>query len=205
MLGGDEPTDIEPDRASPTRHAFRVTYFVIGFAFAIAATVALISTDDPRWLRLAVVVAVWAFVFAMMAASRPRPDPELPTEREIELRRSYERELEREIAARREQQAGLELQLRRELEAGLYEGVRALRGELGELRGALTERWSHELPIAQTAPPEEDSARGRHYREDGDGPGVVLARRDSAELGPGSIPAALSDGAGRRRRRYRDD
>ncbi len=207
MRGGDAQREIEPDRQSSTRHALRLTYLLIGFAFAIAATVALISTDDARWLRLAVVVAVWAFVFAMMAASRPRRDPELPTEREIELRRSYERELEREIAARREQQLGLELQLRRELEAGLFEGVRALRGELGELRGALAERWSHELSVVEAAPaPQapEESARGRHYREDGDRPSVVLARRDPADSGPTSVPA-LSDGAVRRRRRYRDD
>ncbi len=207
MLGGDDETETESARGSSTRHAFRVTYLIIGFAFAIAATVALISTDDARWLRLAVVVAVWAFVFAMMAATRPRRDPELPTEREIELRRSYERELEREIAARREQQLGLELQLRRELEAGLFEGVRALRGELGELRGALAERWSNELPVVEAAPAPsvpEDSARGRHYREDGDRPSVVLARRDSVDTGPSSVPA-LSDSAVRRRRRYRDD
>lgn len=167
MVGGESRADNERDHRSSTRPAFRGTYVVIGVAFAIAAIVALISTDDAHVLRLVILIALWAFVFAVMAA-RPGRRRELSTAREIGLRHSYERRLEREIAARRDQQIGLELYLRRELEAGLHEGVWVLRGEVDELRGAIIQRLAHELPVDETepSPTAETSPDGRQRRDD---------------------------------------
>jgi hypothetical protein len=171
MVGGEDRADGERDHGPSTRNPFRGIYLIIGVAVAIAATVALISTDDPRILRLVVVVAVWAFIFAAMAA-RWRSDrrPKLSTAREIRLRHSYERKLEQEIAARSEQQRGLELYLRRELEAGLAEGVKELRGEVEELHGALIQRWSHEVPVEEeeTSPSPETSPESDQHRDEHD-------------------------------------
>src|SRR3954468_22686787 len=73
-----------------------------GFALAIAATLAVFLTDDPQFLRLAVVAVAWAFVLATFAAGRRSTDRMAARAREAELRRPYELELEREVAARRE-------------------------------------------------------------------------------------------------------
>src|SRR5512132_2868263 len=100
----------------------------VAVLLAGAATVALVLSEDAQTLRLAVVGALWAFVLATLAAPRRRAvagaegdgDAEAAAPgAELELRRTYEIELEREVAARREYELQLEVYLRRELERGL--------------------------------------------------------------------------------------
>ena len=92
------------------------------------------------------VAALWAFVLAAFAAPRRRADdPPATPGSEIELRRTYEIELEREVAARREYELQLEVYLRRELERGLSEDVAALRDEIGRMRGEMMDRLDGEL------------------------------------------------------------
>src|SRR5687768_12835748 len=79
-----------------------------GFALAIAATLAVFLTDNPQFLRLAVVGVAWAFVLATLAAGRRSTDRMAARARESQLRRAYEFELEREVAARREYELELE-------------------------------------------------------------------------------------------------
>jgi hypothetical protein len=133
--------------------ALRVLVLVLGFGLAAAATVALVTTEDPQLLRLAVVGALWAFVLGALAVPRRRsmpaeetgPEAGLDRRAEMELRRSYEVELEREVAARREYELQLEVYLRRELDQGLREHVDTLRQEVQQLRTELVERLDGEL------------------------------------------------------------
>jgi hypothetical protein len=106
-----------------------------GFALAIAATLAVFLTDDPQFLRLAVVAVAWAFVLATFAAGRRSTDRMAARAREAELRRAYELELEREVAARREYELELETELRREAEEAMRAELDALRADLAGASG----------------------------------------------------------------------
>ena len=45
-----------------------------GFVLAVLATLAVFLTDNPQYLRIAVVGAAWAFVLAAFAAGRRGSD-----------------------------------------------------------------------------------------------------------------------------------
>jgi hypothetical protein len=106
-----------------------------GFVLAVAATLVVFLTDNPQYLRIAVVAAAWAFVLAAFAAGRRTGDRAEAAVRESELRRSYELELEREVSARREYELELENELRRETEDSVRQELDALRGDIAALHG----------------------------------------------------------------------
>jgi hypothetical protein len=106
-----------------------------GFALAIAATLAVFLTDNPQVLRLAVVGVAWAFVLATLAAGRRSTDRMAARARESQLRRAYEFELEREVAARREYELELETELRRQAEESMRVEHDALREDLAGVSG----------------------------------------------------------------------
>jgi uncharacterized protein DUF6779 len=128
------------------RGGLRTVALAVAVLVALVSTAAVVISDDPQTLRLAVVGALWAFVLAAFAAPRRRSedDGDRPGT-EIELRKTYEIELEREVAARREYELQLEVYLRRELERGLAEDVAALRDEVGRMRGEMMDRLDGEL------------------------------------------------------------
>jgi hypothetical protein len=133
--------------SSGGRGGLRTLALVAAVAIALASTAAVVLSDDPQTLRLAVVGALWAFVLAAFAAPRRR-EPDAPAGdpgTALELRRTYEIELEKEVAARREYELQLEVYLRRELERGLAEDVAALREEVGRMRGEMIDRLDGEL------------------------------------------------------------
>jgi hypothetical protein len=132
------------------RGALRTAVLAVAVLVALGSTAAVVLADDPQVLRLAVVGALWAFVLAAFAAPRRREEeeaaaPEPGPGSEVELRRKYEAELQREVAARREYELQLEVYLRRELAQGLTEEVAALREEVGRMRGELIDRLDGEL------------------------------------------------------------
>src|SRR3954462_3081260 len=86
----------------------RTLLLTAGLVLAVVATLGAFVTDDPRYLRLSVVAAAWAFVAAAFAATRRRGEQQAAAARETELRRAYERELDLEAAARREFELELE-------------------------------------------------------------------------------------------------
>jgi hypothetical protein len=122
----------------------RTAGLVAGFVLAVVATVVVFVTDNPQVLRLAVIGAAWAFVFAALATARrdggaAADHGELAAveraaaEREAELRLAYELELEREVAARRELELRVENDVRRETEQAVRADLDALRGELARV------------------------------------------------------------------------
>src|SRR4051794_9586414 len=111
------PRREDDDVASrPDASSSRTLTFVGGFALAVAATLAVFLTDNPQYLRLAVVAVAWAFALAVVAAGRVPPARAAAAAGERELRRAYELELEREVAARHEYELELQAELRRETE-----------------------------------------------------------------------------------------
>src|SRR4051812_50182760 len=62
-----EDDDVAPRPDAPST---RTLTFVGGFALAAAATLAVFLTDNPQYLRLAVVAVALAFVLATRAARR---------------------------------------------------------------------------------------------------------------------------------------
>ena len=142
----------------------------IGLLLAAGATAAAFVTEDPLYLRVALLAVCWAFVIAALLAGNRRADRVAAAAREAELRHAYELELEREVAARHAHEAELEGRLRREAEdalrgelAGLSQlrgeltglaqlrteltGLGELRNDLGRIRSELTEQLSGELLI----------------------------------------------------------
>jgi len=163
--GGAAPRPRTPSaRVSP---AVRITGLVLGFALAIAATLAVFLTENALYLRLAVIAVAWAFVIAAFSAGRRKTDQAVAAGREAELRQAYALELEREVAARREYELKLENQLRREAQEAMraeLDGLRAdlaslaglresllelgeLRSDMGRLRRELTEQLDGEMLV----------------------------------------------------------
>jgi Domain of unknown function (DUF6779) len=147
MSRRDEPA---PGGSSRVRFAA----LAIGTLLAIGATGTLVLSDDPKVLRLAIVVALWAFVIGAMAGVRRRPSeaPELAPEQAgpgmaLELRRAYQVEREQDAAARREYEAQLAEHLRRGLDEGLRRHVESLREEVQSLRSEMQDLLDGELRV----------------------------------------------------------
>lgn len=163
--------------------AVRLTLLVLGCVLVAGATAAALLTDDPRWLKGAVLAAAWACALALIAGTRPRAESEWTHERVQELRRTYELEVEREVAARREYELQLEVRMRRELDAQMAAKVAALRSEIGTLRQDLTER-----------PPESAVSVRRvevHAETTTRSDGVNSAVVDSADTVVGMAPISI--------------
>lgn len=137
---------LRPRRPEGSRTGLaRWAALVVGLGLAIAATVALIVSEDAQTLRLAVLGALWAFLIAAFVAGARRGGSEPGAE--VELRRGYELELAREVAARREYELRVEVQVRREVEGVLRQDIADLRADLGRLRADILERWDGELRV----------------------------------------------------------
>ena len=146
----DDDVALRPDASST-----RTLTLVGGFALAVAATLAVFLTDNAQYLKLAVVAVAWAFVLATFAAGRRAADRVAAEAREEQLRQVYERELDREVVARREYELELENELRRETEDAMRYELEALRGEIASGRlvavaedaSGLKERTPHESSV----------------------------------------------------------
>lgn len=123
----------QDDDAAGGIRSRRVLIVAGGFLLAVGATLAVFLTDNPQYLRIAVVAVAWAFVLATLAAGSRGGDRAAAAAREAQLRRAYEHELDLEVAARREYELALENELRRETEQAMREELDALRSELGAL------------------------------------------------------------------------
>ncbi|MGW5387782.1 DUF6779 domain-containing protein [Nocardia sp. NPDC003963] len=129
----------------------------------LVASVFLVFSDSLEFIRVGLVVALWAAVLGAWAAGRYQAKMRA-------MRQTYELELEREISARREHEIGVESRVRSDLGADATE-MAALRAELAVLRRQLERLFEGDLPDERPAlrasafrvqelPSADDSAAG---------------------------------------------
>ncbi len=145
--------------------SLRAVALGIGFGCALVASVTIFLTDDARLLRIGILVALWGFVLAALAAGRRQTEQAMIASTEIELRKGYELELQQEVAARREYELRLEAQLRRELQEDFAHQVGDLQDEMGRLRRELSEQWDSELRVERMVMRTQSVRMGTDRRE----------------------------------------
>lgn len=138
---------LRSERGPSALSPLRTVALGIGFVCAITASVTIFVTDSAQTLRIGILVALWGFVFAALAAGRRQTEQAVAASAEIELRKTYELELASEVAARREYELRLEAQLRRELQDDFAAQVGSLQEEMIRLRHELSEQWDSELRV----------------------------------------------------------
>ncbi len=112
-------------------------WLVVGLVLAVGATLALVLSDDLRYLRLGIVAALWAALIGAFLAVRSRKHVSQSEEAVAEAQAVYELELEREIAARREFELEMEAETRQAADSRSQEELEALRAEVTALRESL--------------------------------------------------------------------
>ncbi|HEX4101886.1 MAG TPA: DUF6779 domain-containing protein [Pseudonocardiaceae bacterium] len=114
---------------------------------AAAAAVLALGTHDARLLRLGVVAALWAALLAAFATARARREISSRAEHADQLREAYQRELQREVVARREHALAVERALREQAQLSQQREIGQLRAELAAIGGNLAQ-----LAAASTTP-----------------------------------------------------
>ena len=134
---------------------------------AIAASSALVFTNQVELLKLAVILALWAAVVAAFVSVIYRRQSDVDQARARDLKLVYDLQLDREISARREYELTVESQLRRELASELRaqaaDEVAALRAELAALRTNLEILFDADL--GQRPALESERAAARDYSD----------------------------------------
>nr|BFE46871.1 hypothetical protein GCM10017745_02980 [Saccharothrix mutabilis subsp. capreolus] len=120
-------------------------------ALALGAAAVLVLSDNARWLRLAVVAALWAALTGAFLAARYRRQVADRDDEVADLQSVYELELEREVAARREYELELEAETRRRVREESREDLEALRNELRVLRENLEALLGGEVLVERVA------------------------------------------------------
>ena len=144
------------------------------FVLAAAATAVLaLGAQDVRLLRLGLVAALWVALLWAFAAARMRREISSGADRADELRAVYQRELEREVAARREHTLTVERELRQQTEQAERHEIVGLRTELAALRTNLEHLLSRDVLVERAALPAEPArlaplpAHPRQFDESG--------------------------------------
>lgn len=124
-----------PKRSAPAAKGGRATLLWVGsLMLAAAATATLVVGEDIRIVRLGLLAALWSALLGAFGVARLRHRMTDEDERVAEIERIYQRELEREIAARREHEFDIENQAHRNAAEEVVNEIRVLRAELRSLR-----------------------------------------------------------------------
>jgi hypothetical protein len=124
---------------------------VAALTLALGAAAVLVLSDNARWLRLAVVAALWAALVGAFLAARYRKQISEREDEVADLQSVYELELEREIAARREYELEVEAETRKRVQDEAKDDLDALRGELRALRENLEALLGGEVLVERVA------------------------------------------------------
>ncbi|MGW0040666.1 DUF6779 domain-containing protein [Rhodococcus sp. NPDC003348] len=154
---------------------------------AVVASLFLIFSDSVQVLRIGLMAALWAAVIGAIAMTRYRRESAADKAKIRDLQTVYELQLEREISARREYEAGVEARVRSEVNVDVSE-IAALRVELAALRGSLEVLFDGRLPADRVAIEAEGSRMGQlSAAREGVRPPVPFAP-NPAYADPGSGP-----------------
>lgn len=104
---------------------------------ALVATVVMIFSDDPVWMRIGTLAALWAAFIGAFLVARYRRQAATEATRVRDLHTVYELQLEREISARREHELVVEKDLRDTVRTETADSILALRHEIAALREQL--------------------------------------------------------------------
>ena len=99
MSGTAEVRRYEPPSLQGSARVLMLSTVVMA---AAAAAVLALGTQDAHLLRLGVVAALWAALFAAFTTARARREISSRAEHADQLRAAYQLELQREVVARRE-------------------------------------------------------------------------------------------------------
>ncbi|MFD8499594.1 DUF6779 domain-containing protein [Amycolatopsis sp. NPDC059657] len=124
---------------------------VVGLTLAVGATLALVLSDDLRWLRLGIVAALWAALIGAFLAVKYRKHAANSEDAVAEAQAVYELELEREVAARREFELEIEAETRQRADEDSREELDALRNEVLALRDSLQSLFGGEVLYERVA------------------------------------------------------
>ncbi len=117
---------------------------------AVVASLFLVFSDSVQVLRIGLMAALWAAVIGAIAMTKYRRESAAGQAKIRDLQTVYELQLEREVSARREYEAGVETRVRGELSVEASE-LAALRAELAALRGSLEILFDGRMPPERVA------------------------------------------------------
>jgi hypothetical protein len=160
-------------------------WLVVGFTLAIGATLALVLSDDLRWLRLGIIAALWAAVIGGFLAVHYRKHAAHSEDAVAEAQAVYELELEREIAARREYELEIEAESRERAETDSRDELDALRAEVIALRDSLQSLFGGEVLLERVAL----TAQATRMRSVGEDHRLVSSSESKAKPAPAQLPA----------------
>ncbi|WP_156755075.1 DUF6779 domain-containing protein [Actinokineospora pegani] len=124
---------------------------VAGLVLAAGATAVLVFGESLKWMRLGVVAALWAALAGTFVAARYRKQAADRAASTAELRKVYELELEREVAARREFELETAAEAKRTAEEKSAADLHALRSELKDMRDYLQSLLGGEVLVERIA------------------------------------------------------
>lgn len=104
---------------------------------ALIATIVMVFSDNPVWMRIGTLSALWAAFIGAFLVARYRRQAATEAARVRDLHTVYELQLEREISARREHELVVERDLRASVRAETGDSIVALRQEIAALREQL--------------------------------------------------------------------
>lgn len=174
-----------------SRGADRLLRYGALVAGVVAAAAIALASDDPRWLRLGVLAALWAALLAAFAVVRLRRETADGAERAEAMRAVYRLELEREVLARREHELAVESDIRTKVDKENRDELDAVRAELRGLRETLSQLLGGEVLVERVALQaqstrvrslgESNQQPAARWRPDATGQSASLPSRDPDE------------------------
>lgn len=131
----DKPRSARPARGDD-RGLANIALGVL-LLLALIATIVMVFSDNPVWMRIGTLSALWAAFIGAFLVARYRRQAATEAARVRDLHTVYELQLEREISARREHELVVERDLRASVRAETSDSIVALRQEIAALREQL--------------------------------------------------------------------
>src|ERR1700712_4229232 len=154
MSGTAEVRRYEPPSLQGSARVLMLSTVIMA---AAAAAVLALGTQDAHLLRLGVVAALWAALFAAFTTARARREISSRAEHADQLRAAYQLELQREVVARREHALTVERALREQAQLSQQHEIGQLRAELAAIGGNLARlaatATTSTLAITSATPP----------------------------------------------------
>lgn len=128
-----------------------VTLMSVLLVLAVIASVVMLFASSAGWMKVAVLLALWAAVIGVVLVTRYRKTIALERKRLETIEELHKVELDRELATHREQELILEQNYLDSLEGSNDDSIAALRAEVYALRAQLAELMGEDFDDEQLA------------------------------------------------------